>query len=62
LNSISCECKNKWKKSLHQYRENLLDRTVEIYKIASINILNKDLEEAFIINMRKEYVDEFQQS
>jgi len=59
LNAIKCECKNEWEKRLEQSPEPLLERTVNIYKKASKDILNRDLDIDFINIMRVEYVDNF---
>lgn len=59
LNAIKCECKNEWKKRLEQSHEPLLERTITIYKKASKDILNLDLDIDFINIMRVEYVDNF---
>jgi len=59
LNAIKCECKTKWEKGLEEDKGYLLDRTVAIYKKASQEILNVNLDISFIDNMRREYVDNF---
>ena len=59
LSAIKCKCKNEWKKRLEQSYEPLLERTITIYKKASKDILNLDLDIDFINIMRVEYVDNF---
>jgi len=58
LNKIECDCKIEYKEKLKQ-SDNLLDRTINIYKIAVNEILKEELDNRFIEKMRDEYVANF---
>jgi radical SAM enzyme (TIGR01210 family) len=59
LNRFDCSCKTKWKNLLNKEDDNLIDRTIGIYKIATKKILDSDLDDEFIQIMRDEYVANF---
>ena len=59
LNKIECECKNEYKKYLNKNNKLLLDRVIEIYKIATNKFLGEKLDNKFIEKMKDEYVANF---
>ena len=59
LNRFDCSCKTKWKNLLNKEDNNLIDRTIDIYKVATKKILDSDLDDEFIQIMRDEYVANF---
>ncbi len=59
LNQIQCDCKIKYKNRLHNKTVPLLQRTINIYNIASKEILKEDIDDDFLNQMKDEYVANF---
>ena len=59
LNQIKCDCKTEYKNKLKNKTAPLLQRTIDIYKIASSEILKEEIDNNFLNQMKDEYVANF---